>query len=57
MKLITISMQLGIENMEDEIDFNDKESIADFLTDCLYRDPDFFGNFGAENIVEVKELD
>jgi hypothetical protein len=50
-------MQLGIENMEDEIDFNDKESIADFLSRCLYYDPEFFGDFGAENIVEVKEID
>jgi hypothetical protein len=50
-------MQLGIENMDNEINFDDKESIADFLNKCLYYDPDFFGNFGPENIVEVKELD
>jgi hypothetical protein len=57
MKLVTIQMTLGFENMDDEIDFNDKESIADYLSNVLYQDPDFFGNFGQENIIEVKEID
>ncbi|MFM9151722.1 MAG: hypothetical protein ACKOPU_05555 [Candidatus Planktophila sp.] len=43
--------------MDDEIDFNDKESIADYLSNILYQDPDFFGGFGKENIIEVRELD
>lgn len=57
MKLVTITMQLGIENMDDEIDFNNKESIADFLNNQLYYDPEFFGDFGADNIEKVEDID
>jgi hypothetical protein len=57
MKIVTISMELGFENLDDRIDFNNKESIADFLSNILYEDPEFFGNFGPENITDVKEID
>jgi hypothetical protein len=57
MKIVTISMQLGFENLDDKIDFNDKESIADFLSNILYEDPEFFGDFGPENITDVKDVD
>lgn len=56
MKIVTISMELGFENVHDGIDFNDKESIANFLNIMLYEDPEFFGEFGPENITEVKEI-
>lgn len=50
MKLVTISMELVID---DDI----KDSfIPDYLTDKLYTDPEFFGDFGPENIIEVKEF-
>lgn len=54
MKLIRISMELGID---DDLVSNDKEVIANYLTNMLYGDPDFFGEFGPENIVEVREVD
>ena len=38
-------------------DLTDKYDIAVYLTDKLYRDPDFFGEFGEENILEVRECD
>jgi len=57
MRLIKISMELAFDNLEDSIDFSNKESIADYLTNMLHEDPDFFGGFGPENIEEVKELD
>jgi len=57
MKIVTISMELGFENLDDRIDFNNKESIADFLSNILYEDPEFFGNFGPENITDVKDID
>ena len=57
MKLIKISMELGIYNMDNEIDFSNKESVAEFLNNRLYEDPEFFGDFGPENIVEVKDID
>lgn len=51
MKLVTISMELVID---DDI----KDSfIPDYLTDKLYTDPEFFGDFGSENIIEVKEFE
>ena len=57
MKIVTLSIELGFENLDDRIDFNDKESIADFLSNILYEDPEFFGNFGPENITDVKDID
>jgi len=29
---------------------SDKEKIADYLNEKLYQDPEFFGDFGKENI-------
>lgn len=50
MKIITISMELVID---DDI----KESfIHEYLTDKLYTDPEFFGDFGPENIIGIKEI-
>jgi hypothetical protein len=50
MKLVKISMELVID---DDI----KESfIQDYLNDKLYTDPEFFGDFGPENIESVKEF-
>lgn len=52
MKVITIQMDLVIDE-----DMSDKYDIAIYLTDKLYKDPEFFGDFGEENIVEVKDMD
>ena len=35
----------------------DRESISDYLNDMLYNDPEFFGDFGPENIVLIQELE
>jgi len=52
MKLVKISMELVID---DEI--GDKyEVISDYLNEKLYNDPEFFGDFGPENIEEIKEF-
>ena len=32
------------------------DAIADYLNNKLYTDPEFFGDFGPENIEEVKEF-
>jgi hypothetical protein len=53
MKLVTISMQLVID---DEDVGSDYDNIAQYLTDKLYTDPEFFGDFGSENILEIKEF-
>jgi hypothetical protein len=52
MKLVKISMELVID---DEISDN-YDSVADYLNDKLYTDPEFFGDFGPENIDSVKEF-
>jgi hypothetical protein len=57
MKIITVSVELAFENVHDGIDFNDKESIAEYLNNALYESPEFFGDFGPENITEVKDVD
>jgi len=50
MKLVKISMELVID---DDI----KESfIPEYLNDKLYTDPEFFGDFGPENIESIKEF-
>lgn len=57
MKIVTVSIELAFENVHDGIDFNDKESIAEYLNNTLYEHPEFFGDFGPENITEVKDID
>lgn len=52
MKLVKISMELVIDDDVSD-DYND---IANYLNDKLYTDPEFFGDFGPENIEEVKEF-
>jgi hypothetical protein len=49
MKIVTISMELVID---DDIS-DDYERIADYLNDKLFHDPEFFGDFGPENITGV----
>lgn len=51
MKLIKISMELVIDE-----DMTDKYDIAIYLTDKLYSDPEFFGDFGPENIESVEDF-
>ena len=52
MKLVKISMELVID---DDIEDN-YQRIADYLNDKLYTDPEFFGDFGPENIESVQEF-
>lgn len=54
MKVVKISMELVIDA---GLVSDDKEVIANYLTNMLYGDPDFFGEFGPENIVEVRDFD
>jgi hypothetical protein len=52
MKLVTINMELVID---EDVGYS-YEDIAQYLNDKLYTDPEFFGDFGPENIFEVKEF-
>jgi len=50
-KLVKVQIELVID---DDI----KESfISEYLNDKLYTDPEFFGDFGPENILSVKEFE
>lgn len=51
MKIVTIKMDLIIDE-----DMTDKYDIAIYLTDKLYKDPEFFGDFGPENIESINEF-
>jgi hypothetical protein len=51
MKVVTITMDLVID-----IDMTDPYEIASYLTEKLYSDPEFFGDFGQENIVGVNDF-
>jgi hypothetical protein len=53
MKIIKISMELIVDN---DLDY-DKDRIANYLNNKLYSDPEFFGDFGPENIISVGEFE
>jgi hypothetical protein len=64
MKLITIKMDLIIDEDVDVLNdstttgnYYNKDKIAEYLTNKLYTDPEFFGDFGPENIECIKEID
>lgn len=52
MKIVTIKMDLVID--EDLIDL---DGITDYLNKKLYEDPEFFGDFGKENIDNIQHED
>lgn len=52
MKIVTIKMDLVIDE-----DTTDLEKIANYLNEKMYIDPEFFGDFGPENIIEVKDFE
>ncbi len=57
MKLVKITMELGIDDDTGNDLDGDKDRIANYLNNKLYMDPEFFGEFGPENIMEIRELD
>jgi hypothetical protein len=58
MKLITLSIELVIDDRVCEMidGIYNKDCIASYLNSKLYVDPEFFGDFGPENIIGVKEI-
>jgi hypothetical protein len=68
MKLVKVSIELGIDESETFLfpvetsggmftPRYDLDKIADYLNNKLYTDPEFFGDFGPENIVSVVDFD
>lgn len=58
MKLVKVSIELIIDDDTCEMieGVYNKDCIVDYLNNKLYTDPEFFGDFGPENILEVKEF-
>lgn len=67
MKLVKIQIELVIDENDNFLlpgetingvftPMYDLDKIADYLNNKLYMDPEFFGEFGPENIVNVVEL-
>jgi hypothetical protein len=57
LKVVKVQIELVID--DDVCQLSDgvynKDCICDYLNSKLYTDPEFFGDFGPENIVEIKE--
>lgn len=54
MKLVKVEIELVID---DEYCVGNYEDIACYLNKMLYEDPEFFGEFGKENISSVQEFE
>lgn len=62
MKLVTVCIALVIDDdickmTNGSQGIYNKDCIVDYLNSKLYEDPEFFGDFGPENIVTIKELE
>jgi hypothetical protein len=68
MKVVKVSIELVID--EDDkfllpsrtidgnvVEMYDLDEISNYLNNKLYTDPEFFGDFGPENIIEVKDFE
>jgi hypothetical protein len=54
-RVITIQMDLAIPN--NECDCVNKDDIVSYLNKKLYEDPEFFGDFGPENLIKIDILE
>jgi hypothetical protein len=59
MKLVKVQIELVIDDDTCEMveGVYNKDCIVDYLNSKLYTDPEFFGDFGPENILSVKEFE
>jgi hypothetical protein len=63
MKLIKVCIELVIDDIDclndktTDGNYYNKGKISDYLNNKLYTDPEYFGDFGPENIVTVKEIE
>ena len=49
-KFAEVSVNINLVLPAEVVRSNDKEQIAAYLNDKLYKDPEFFGDFGPENV-------
>ena len=59
MKLIKVQIELVIDDDTCQLvdGVYNKDCICEYLNSKLYNDPEFFGDFGPENIIEVREFE
>lgn len=59
MKLVKVEIELIIDDDTCEMvqGIYNKDCIAGYLNSKLYNDPEFFGEFGAENITKIEEFE
>jgi hypothetical protein len=61
MKIVKVSIELVIDDDDDICEIIEgvynKDCIVEYLNNKLYEDPEWFGDFGPENIVEIKDFD
>ena len=57
MKLVKVEIELVIDNPNVCPETINKDEIAGYLNSKLYTDPEFFGDFGPENIISVTEFE
>lgn len=61
MRIITIKKDLIIDDTDILVDsttdgnYYDKKKIVDYLNNKLYTDPEYFGDFTEQNIIDVYE--
>ena len=54
MKLVKVEIELVID---DDSCGNNHDDVASYLNRMLYNDPEFFGDFGPENITSISEFE
>ena len=54
-RVVTIQIELAIPS--DDCACLDRDDICNYLNKKLYEDPEFFGEFGPENIVMVASIE
>ena len=64
MRIVNVSIDLVIDDTIDILndttwvgDYYNKDKIVNYLNDKLYTDPEWFGDFGPENITNIKEIE
>jgi|LakMenE01Jun11ns_1017448.scaffolds.fasta_scaffold6749039_1 hypothetical protein len=50
-KEVIVQMHMHIHNMPE---IKTKRQIADFISEAIYEDPDFFGTLHEDNILDVR---
>ena len=54
MDLVIDGVDILVDSTTDG-NYYDKSKIVDYLNNKLYTDPEFFGDFGEENIIDIYE--